>query len=279
MPRLSIIVVTFNSAGHISTCLEALRAHPPRASHEILVVDNASTDDTQAIVARDWPGVQLLQTGANLGFGVATNRGIRATTSERLLLLNPDAAVTSGAVDTLMETLDRDERVAIAGPRIVDDTGRAELSFGPHIGPLAELTQKVRVAGHARGWPVVAASVERATTTPQFPDWVSGACWMARRSALDAVGLFDERFFLYTEDVDLCARVRTAGHRVAFVPAAVVRHVRGASRTTVAQAAAAQAHYRRSQLAFYEKYHPRVAPLLRTYLMLKGALPDTTTQQ
>jgi len=158
----------------------------------------------------------------------------------------------------------------------VDDAGRAELSFGPHIGPLAELVQKVRVAGHAGGWPLVAASVERATITPQFPDWVSGACWMARRAVLEDVGLFDERFFLYTEDVDLCARVRAAGHRVAFVPAAVVRHSRGASRATVARAA--EAHYRRSQLAFYEKHHPRVAPLLRTYLLLKGALPDTTTQ-
>lgn len=277
MPGLSIIIVTFNSARHISVCLEALRAHAPRASHEILVVDNASTDDTPARVARDWPTARLLQTGANLGFAAANNRGIHAATGERLLLLNPDTAVTPGAVDTLMEALDRDERIAIAGPRIVDDAGRAELSFGPHIGPLAELVQKVRMTGHAGGWPLVAASVERATLTPQCPDWVSGACWMARRAVLEAVGLFDERFFLYTEDVDLCARVRAAGHRVAFVPAAVVRHSRGASRATVARAA--EAHYRRSQLAFYEKHHPRVAPLLRTYLMLRGALPDTTTQQ
>ena len=84
---------------------------------------------------------------------------------------------------------------------------------------------------------------------------------MARRSVLEAVGLFDERFFLYTEDVDLCARVRTAGHRVAFVPGAVVRHARGASRATVREAA--EAHYRRSHVAFYEKHHPSWVPLLR----------------
>ena len=277
MAQLSIIIVTFNSARHIAACLEALRAHAPRAAHEILVVDNASTDGTAALVARDWPSVRLLQTGANLGFAVANNRGIRATSGERILLLNPDAAVAPGAADTLMDALDQDARVAIAGPRIVDHSGRAELSFGPHIGPLAELVQKVRVTGHARGWPVVSAWVERATATPQSPDWVSGACWMARRSVLQDVGLFDERFFLYMEDVDLCARVRSAGHLVAFVPTALVCHVRGASRATVSDAT--HVHYRRSQLAFYEKYHPRVAPLLRTYLMLKGALPDTTTQQ
>lgn len=277
MPQVSIIIVTFNSTRQIPACLESLRAHAPRADHEILVVDNASTDDTAALVARDWPSVRLLQAGANQGFAVANNRGIRATSGERILLLNPDAAVTPGAVDTLMDALDRDTRVAIAGPRIVDDSGRAELSFGQHIGPLAELVQKVRVTGHTRGWPVVSAWVERATATPQSPDWVSGACWMARRAALQDVGLFDERFFLYAEDVDLCARVRSAGHHVAFVPSSVVRHLRGASRATVSDAT--HVHYRRSQLAFYEKYHPHVAPLLRAYLMLKGALPDTTTQQ
>jgi GT2 family glycosyltransferase len=277
MPHRTNNIGTFNSALHIPACLEALHAHAPRASHEILVVDNASTDDTAALVGRDWPSVGVLQTGANLGFAAANNRGIRATSAERILLLNPDATVTPGAVDTLMDALDRDARVAIAGPRIVDDSGRAELSFGPHIGPLAELVQKVRVVGHARGWPVVSGWVDRATATPQSPDWVSGACWMARRSVLQDVGLFDERFFLYTEDVDLCARVRSAGHVVAFVPTALARHVRGASRASVPDGA--QVHYRRSQLAFYEKYHPRGAPLLRTYLMLKGELPDTTTQQ
>ena len=112
---------------------------------------------------------------------------------------------------------------------------------------------------------------------PQHPDWVSGACWLARRAVLEAAGLFDERFFLYTEDVDLCARVRSAGHRVAFVPSAVVRHTRGASRATARDAA--ETHYRRSQVAFYEKHHPRWAPLLRGYLMLKGALPDTSKQR
>jgi GT2 family glycosyltransferase len=93
---------------------------------------------------------------------------------------------------------------------------------------------------------------------------------------LEAVGLFDERFFLYTEDVDLCARVRAAGYRVAFVPEAVVHHSRGASRAGVPDAA--NAHYRRSHVAFYEKHHPGWALVLRAYLKLKGALPDTTTQ-
>ena len=277
MPSLSTVIVTFNSAATLPSCLGALHAHAPAASREIVVVDNASHDDTAAMVARDWPDARLLRMTSNLGFGAANNRGIRATTGERLLLINPDAVVTAHAVDALMAALDDDPSVAIVGPRIVDATGRPELSFGPHISPWAETWQKLRVRGHENGWPLIARSVDRDTHRPQYPDWVSGACWLARRDALDAAGLFDERFFLYTEDVDLCARVRSAGHRVAFVPSAVVRHARGASRATARDAA--ELHYRRSQMAFYEKHHPRWAPLLRFYLMLKGALPDTSQQR
>jgi GT2 family glycosyltransferase len=275
--ELSIVIVTFNSSRHLPACLAALQSHAPTATHDIVVVDNASQDATATLVTRDWPAVRLIETGANLGFAAASNRGIRATTGERVLLLNPDAVVTQGSIDTLMAVLDADPTVAIAGPRILDLGGRVELSFGPHISPWAEAVQKLRVRGHERGWPVVSSWVERATARASYPDWVSGACWLARRSALAAAGLFDERFFLYTEDVDLCARVRTNGHRVAFVPAAVIQHARGASRATVADHAVA--HYRRSHVAFYDKHHPRTARLLRTYLKLKGALPDTSKQQ
>jgi len=276
MPRLSVIIVTFNSAREIGECLQALRDAAPRLPHDILVVDNASTDDTVAVLARDWPEVRAVANDANRGFGAAANRGIRETTGDRLLLLNPDARVTAGAIDRLLAALDASPVIAIAGPRLVDDAGRAEVSYGRQIGPVAELAQKLRVRAQERRWPVVAAWIERQAQVARFPDWVSGACWLARRDVLDAVGLFDERFFLYTEDVDLCARVRGAGYRVAFVPGAVVRHTRGASRTSVPHAA--NAHYRRSHVAFYEKHHPGWAPLLRTYLKLKGALPDTTKQ-
>ena len=276
MSRLSVVIVTFNSAREIAGCLGALRDAAPRLPHDIVVVDNASADDTVALLTRDWSDVRVVINDANRGFGAAANRGIRATTGDRLLLLNPDARVTPGAIDRLLAVLDADPGVAIAGPRLVDDAGHAELSYGRHIGPVAELGQKLRVRAQEGRWPMVGAWIERQTRIAAFPDWVSGACWVARREVLQSVGLFDERFFLYTEDVDLCARVRAAGHRVAFVPAAVVRHTRGASRATVPDAS--NAHYRRSHVAFYEKHHPGWAALLRTYLKLKGALPDTTKQ-
>jgi GT2 family glycosyltransferase len=117
--------------------------------------------------------------------------------------------------------------------------------------------------------------VEQATRTPGFPDWVSGACLLARRGDLEAVALLDERYFLYTEDVDLCAAVRARGGQVRFSPEAVVRHARGASRASAP--AASEAAYRRSQIAFYEKHHPGWAPVLRLYLKVRGRAPDTST--
>jgi GT2 family glycosyltransferase len=276
VPRLSVIIVTFDSAREIGGCLQALRDTPPRLPHDILVVDNASTDDTLAVLARDWPDVRVLTNDANRGFGAATNRGIRETSGDRLLILNPDARVTAGAIDRLLAALDAEPAIAIAGPRLVDDAGRAEVSYGRHIGPLAELGQKLRVRAQEGRWPVVAAWIERQTQVARFPDWVSGACWVARRDVLVAVGLFDERFFLYTEDVDLCASVRAQGGLIRFSPEAQVVHARGSSRAT-ARSAAEQA-YRRSQIAFYQKHHPALVPVLTTYLKLRGRLPDTSTQ-
>jgi GT2 family glycosyltransferase len=103
-------------------------------------------------------------------------------------------------------------------------------------------------------------------------DWVSGACLLVRRTDAEAVGLMDERYFMYAEDVDFCAAVRARGRRVLFSPAAEVVHLRGRSRAT-ASTAAEQA-YRRSQIAFYEKHHPGWVPWLRWYLKMKGGLPD-----
>lgn len=263
MPRLSIIIVTFNSRGEIDACLRSL-TEGIRIDREIVVVDNASTDDTAAYVRDRWPGVRLIPAGGNLGFARATNIGIRQTFGELVLLLNPDTSVPAGAVDDLVAALERDPQAAIAGPRIVDTHGRAELSFGRMISPISDVWQKTLMAGSRRGWPVIRALVERMTRRTGYVDWVTGACLLALRADLEAAGLLDERFFLYTEDVDLCASIRARGRRVLFVSEVAIRHHRGAS----AAPAERELAYRKSYLAFYEKHHPGWVPVLRLYLKL-----------
>jgi N-acetylglucosaminyl-diphospho-decaprenol L-rhamnosyltransferase len=265
LPRLSIIIVTFNSHGEIDQCLGSLVEHPPAADHEIVVVDNASTDGTTAAIRRRWTASRVIEAGENLGFARANNLGIRQTFAELILLLNPDTIVPAGAIDSLVAALDARPDAAIAGPRLVDARGRAELSFGAMLSPLAELRQKARGA--------VRLYVELATRRPQEVDWVSGACLLVRRTDAEVTGLMDERYFMYAEDVDFCAAVRALGRKVLFVPSAQIVHLRGKSRAGASEAT--DQAYRRSQIAFYEKHHPRWVPALRAYLKLRGRLPDT----
>jgi GT2 family glycosyltransferase len=288
---LDIIIVSFNCRDVLDACLRSLWGPasddsswvPPSlgagaqsakvaggTSSHIIVVDNASSDGTAAHLRTHWPQVELITTETNRGFAAANNVGIRASHAPLVLLLNPDTLVPAGAIDALVTALAADPRAAVAGPRIVDGDGRAELSFGRMMAPVSELRQKLLVVGHDRGLRPIAAIVERMTRRSRHVDWVSGACLLIRREVLEAVGLLDERYFLYTEDVDLCAAVRELGHAILFAPQASIVHLRGRSRVTAASAT--HDAYRRSHVAFYEKHHPGWAPVLKAYLRLRGQL-------
>ena len=189
--RLAIVIVTYNSRRDIEGCLQSLTSAPPACAHEIVVVDNASADATAQYVREQWPAVRVIDAGGNLGFAKANNLGIRATAGDLVLLLNPDTVVPPGAVDALIRALDTTSNIAVAGPRIVDASGRAELSFGSMISPATELGQKALVLGNNRGLPLIPALVERMTSRTRRVDWVSGACLLVLRTDLEDVGLLD----------------------------------------------------------------------------------------
>jgi N-acetylglucosaminyl-diphospho-decaprenol L-rhamnosyltransferase len=275
MMRLAIIIVSYNSRSDLDNALRSLTEPPPAVAHEIVVVDNASTDSTPAHVRERWPRVRLIASENNLGFAQANNVGIRSTASELVLLVNPDTLVTGAAVDRLVSIMDTRPGVAIVGPRIVDGRGRAELSFGAMISPWAELRQKLLVRGNDRGLSAIALLVDRMTRRTRLVDWVSGACMLIRRRDLDQVGGFDPRFFMYAEDVDLCAAVRERGRSVLFTSDPQVVHLRG--RSALWAPDQARDAYRRSQLAFYAKHHPSWLPFLKAYLKILGRLPETPT--
>jgi hypothetical protein len=253
MNSVSIIIVSFNAAADLERCLASLHAAPPSTPHDIVVVDNGSTD-ASAAVARKWADVRVVDVGSNVGFARANNIGIRESRGAAILLLNSDTIVPSGAIDRLIDEINRNPDVAVVGPRLVDGAGRAELSFGRMIGPLNELRQR-RLA--RRG------DVDALTRRRQYPDWVSGACLLVRRADAEAVGGLDERFFMYTEDVDFCAALRSRGRRVLFTPDVEVVHLRGRSAATAP--GPTREAYVRSHLTFYEKHHPAWAPILRLY--------------
>jgi GT2 family glycosyltransferase len=264
---LSIIIVSYNARADLERCLASLRDPAPVASHEIVVVDNASSDGSAEAVRRA-PTVRLIESATNRGFAAANNLGIRASAGEHVLLLNSDTVVPPGAIDALLRELRTHPDAAVVGPRLVDAEGRAELSFGRMMTPLSELRQRRLMRAYARRDPAAARRIEEMTRREHWPDWVSGACLLVRRRDAEAVGLLDERYFMYTEDVDFCAAIRARGGRVLFSPAVEIVHARG--RSAASAPAATHAAYRRSQLAFYEKHHPALAPLLRLYVWLRS---------
>jgi GT2 family glycosyltransferase len=256
MSDLAIVIVSFNARSDLERCLGSLAARPPAISHEVIVVDNASADGS-ADAARE-AGARVIVLDRNAGFAAANNAGIRSSRGELILLLNSDTIVSAGAIDALAARLRAVPAAAVVGPRLVDSEGRPELSFGRMISPLNEYRQKHR----ARDW------IERETAREQFADWVSGACLLVYRADAERAGLMDERFFLYTEDVDFCHAIRKGGRKILFTPSAAVTHLRGRSRASAPEAS--RRRYRESQLAFYEKHHPAWAPVLRLYLRVKG---------
>jgi GT2 family glycosyltransferase len=275
MSDVDIIIVNYNTRKHIETCIHSLHDPVPDVDHEIVVVDNGSTDGSADAVRARWPAVQVIDAGRNVGYSSANNLGIRQTQGEFILLLNSDTIVPAGTVNALVRRLQGLPDVAAIGPGLLDTLGRPELSFGRMIGPLNELIQKGKGIALARGLPILGNLVRAARYREGYHDWVSGACLLVRRTDAERVGLLDERFFLYGEDVDFCAALRKIGRRIFFAPEIQIVHHRGQSGAIMPKQT--RIAYRRSHLTFYEKHHPAWAPLLRLYLRLRRELPIDLT--
>jgi len=216
---LSVVIVTWNSAGHIASCLDALAGELPPSS-EVVVVDNAS-DDRSASIARDH-GTRVIENPRNTGFGAACNLGATEASGSVLLFLNPDAVVEPGAVKALRRALVAAPRVGAAGGALVNPDGTPQAAADDFI---SAATLVKRAAQTALG----DASRKRALAPAGEVDWVYGAFLVVRRDAWEEVGGFDDRYHMYYEDMDLCWRLRERGWQVRFAPDARAMHVGGAS--------------------------------------------------
>ena len=266
--ELAVVIVSYNARQELDACLQSLVGHTAPFPTTITVVDNQSPDGTAAHVRARWsPSVQVIDAGSNAGFARANNIGIRATDSEYVLLMNPDTVAPPGAIQTLVRGLASHPEAAIAGARLLGATGFPELSWGPPIGPWNELKQKIFSGLYHRKVRSVVRKVDKLSRQAREVSWVSGACMVIRRADLDAVGLLDERFFMYTEDVDLCVQMSKRGRTILYVAGAEVLHYRGRS---AGRNPETERLYRRSQIAYYEKHLPFWAPVLRAYLKVRG---------
>lgn len=251
--RVTAVVVTFNSAH----CVAPLAAGLAGLQH-VVVVDNASSDDTLARLSREWPVAQVLTNERNLGFGAANNRGIAAAQTEFVLLINPDCTLDAATVAGLVSCADRFETASAIGPELINAHGGPEATY-----------RWMTPAWTSRG---------PGADGPACVGFISGACMLVRTSALRKIGGFDESFFLYYEDDDLCIRLHRHCGPLIVEPTQRVHH---RSRGSVAGPKRMQAEYLRgfhhiqSKFRFHQKHQHAAMPALRRFRYLAGAVAET----
>lgn len=259
---LDIVIVSYRCEELLRDCLESLVAHPPSRGARVIVVDNDSGDGTAEMVERNFPEAELVRADRNLGFAAASNLGVRRGDGKAVLFLNPDTRVEPGTLDTLLELLDARPEVGICGPKLVRDDGgldhAAKRSFPTILGALGHFSGFGR---HRRA--IQALAQYRAPghdPDAEGPvDAVNGAFMLARRDLLQRIGAFDEGYWMYMEDLDLCFRAVEAGAMVWYEPAAVAWHHKAGTSGPVRSVRLEVAfHY--GMLRFYRKHRARQAP-------------------
>lgn len=264
MDDIAVIVVNWNACEDLRVCLRSLTAEPrPRVSYSVWVVDNASSDDSPNMVASEFPDVRLIANNTNLGFSQANNQAIAQSESRYVLLLNSDAWIHPGALETLVAWADAHPQAGIVGPKVLNPDGSLQMSCRrfPTLGAgffrntyLGRWFPKNKYASD-----YLMADFDHAAERPV--DWVSGCAMLLRREMLAQIGTLDERFYMYCEDVDLCRRAHDAGWEVVYVPDAVVTHAIGRSSDKNAERMIWEFH--RSWFEYDKKHHPGAGPLRR----------------
>ncbi|MGA9762579.1 MAG: glycosyltransferase family 2 protein [Gaiellaceae bacterium] len=225
-PRLDIVIVSYRCEGLLRDCLDSLRAFPPAGGARIWVVDNASADGTVEMVSEEFPEVELIASEENLGFSKANNLAILRGSAPYVLALNPDTRMTEGALDHMLELMEQKPEVGMSGCRLELPDGTfdhaARRSFPTPLGALAHFSG----AGRLKRAPARLAQYRAPGVASGPVDAVNGAFMLMRRSVLEEVGLFDEGYWMYMEDLDLCYRFAQAGWITWYEPAVKVIHVK-----------------------------------------------------
>lgn len=227
--RASIVIVNWNTKALLGDCLASIAEHPPSGTYEVIVVDNASTDGSPKMLRDSFPDVTLLANEENVGFAAANNIGIEHSSGDNILLLNSDTVVRDGALDALLSFLESEPEAGAAGARLINGDG----SLQPSCSALPTLLREglhlfhldFRQRRMMQRWDL---------KQPRPVEVLLGACMLLRRTALEQIGLMDEGYFMYSEEVDYCRRLRDAGWKLYWVPQAEVVHYGGQSTRQVA---------------------------------------------
>lgn len=268
---LSIILVSFNTSALTRECLQAVMKEAQGLNVEILVVDNASRDDSAGMIEREFPQVKLFRSEINLGFGNANNVALSEAKGKYIVLLNTDAFLAPGGLQLALSHMERSKNCGMAGGRLVGRDGGWQPSARSFHGLWSDLTVLTGLATHFPKSKLF-AGLDRTWADQNQPasvDWVPGAFAILRPEALAQVGFFDPAFFLYYEEVDLCYRLKQAGWEIWYWPDLVITHIGGESSRSLtslefSSTAAQVVLWRmRSTFLYYRKHHGEKALLAK----------------
>ncbi len=272
IPDISVVVVSFNTRNLLRDCLAALRKETEGIANEVFVVDNVSRDGSAEMVEKEFPEIKLIRSDINLGFAGANNKAFPLATGRYIVLLNSDAFLKPMALRRSIDYMDSEPGIGLGGARLIGADGSWQASCRMFPSPLNDF---LSLSGLATKFPKSRFFGRQDHTwasqdVPADADWVPGAYSIIRRSVLDEVGHFDEQFFLYYEEVDLCKRIKQAGYVVRYWPDVVVVHLGGESSKTITSLTMSKSGAQlelwrmRSAFLYYRKHHGPVAWLTKT---------------
>jgi N-acetylglucosaminyl-diphospho-decaprenol L-rhamnosyltransferase len=216
---LTIIIVSWNTSGLLSQCLNSVYETGSRFAFEVIVVDNGSTDDSVAMVGERFPAVKLIRNDRNLGFAAANNQGLEIGSGRYFMLLNSDTIVLPNALDTLIELANQNPHVGVVGPMLLNMDGSLQKSWASFPSFLSE---------------VVGQNFRHRTPVPAIPntfevDWIMGACMLVRSEVLQTVGVLDDDYFFYSEETDWCFRIKKQNWKIWYTTNTAIHHLGGGS--------------------------------------------------
>jgi GT2 family glycosyltransferase len=272
-PDVSIIIVNWNTRDLLRDCLASIAAET-RVPHEVIVVDNASADGSVAMVAAAFPGAVLIANTGNRGFAAANNQGLAVAKGRHVLLLNPDTIVLDDAIGRMLGWLGRHPDVGCVGCQVLEGPGVIQQTSFADPGPVNLAIVELGLHRLARWLPVFGR--------PWYRDWdrrserevdvVSGMFMLVPRRVLETVGPLDEAFFIYAEEADWCRRIRKAGWRCVFAPAAQIVHLDGGGKSTVQIRSRMHVQMQKSHLIYVRKHHGALAHSMVRMLLVGSAL-------
>ena len=247
VPDMSIVLVCWNNRDFLDDCLQSLYEEELKCSYDVLVVDNGSTDGSQQMLAQKYPQVKLIENEKNVGLAGACNQGTLASTGRYVLLLNNDTIVNAPALDALVEFLDAHPQAGAAGGRLLNPDGSFQSGYAQFSTLWEEFLLVTRIGRNI--WPAFPRHGE--SKEPKAAGWLSSACLLLRRTALNEVGLLDESYFIYGDETDLQYRLNKAGWKVFFVPSSTIIHIGGGSMNRWGR----RHRVYRGKLIFYKKHY------------------------